>query len=74
MASMEIRNVTLRLNGQPRTVPAGSTVTALLAELGFAGQPVLVELNGSAVFPRDFAVTALGENDAVEVIRIVAGG
>ncbi len=66
--------ITLRLNGQPRPVPAGTTVTALLTDLGMAGQPVLVELNGTALFPRDFAAAVFQENDAVEIIRIVAGG
>jgi thiamine biosynthesis protein ThiS len=34
----------------------------------------VVERNGAAVFPRDFPATALADGDAVEVIRIVAGG
>ncbi|HEX2751352.1 MAG TPA: sulfur carrier protein ThiS [Verrucomicrobiales bacterium] len=70
----ETAPVTIRLNGQPRNVPGGSHVTDLLASLGFAGQPVLVELNGTALFPRDFEKTAFKEGDGVEVIRIVAGG
>lgn len=71
---MEEINITIRLNGKPRSLPGSSTVTALLGELGFAGQPVLVELNGAALFPRDFDGTVLRDGDAVEVIRIVAGG
>jgi thiamine biosynthesis protein ThiS len=67
-------SITIRLNGKPRSVPDNSSVTALLGELGFAGQPVLVELNGAAVFPRDFDGTSLRDGDAMEVIRIVAGG
>jgi thiamine biosynthesis protein ThiS len=71
---MEEPAITIRLNGQPRRIPDGSSVTALLASLGFAGQPALVELNGSALFPRDFDRTEFKEGDGVEVIRIVAGG
>ena len=74
VAGMEENSVTIRLNGKSRSVAPGSTVTGLLEQLGFAGQPVLVELNGTALFPRDFETTTLGEGDQVEVIRIVAGG
>ncbi len=70
----ETATITISLNGQPRNIPAGSNVTDLLASVGFAGQPVLVELNGTALFPRDFDQTAFKEGDGVEVIRIVAGG
>lgn len=64
----------IKLNGQPRPLPAGGSVAALLDELGFTGQPVLVECNGVALFPRDFAATRLTGGEAVEIIRIVAGG
>ena len=67
-------SVTLQLNGQPREIPCGSNVAALLASLGLTGQPVLVERNGTALFPRDFAATALLPGDVLEIIRIVAGG
>ena len=71
---MEPPEITIQLNGQPRVIPAGSSVTALLTELGMAGQPALVELNGMALFPRDFPGTIFQTSDAVEIIRIVAGG
>lgn len=71
---MEAVMVTIRLNGQSRSLPQSSTVAALLSELGFSGQPVLVEVNGEAVFPRHFDGAIFREGDVVEVIRIVAGG
>jgi sulfur carrier protein len=71
---MEDPTISIRLNGQTRSIAAASNVSALLASLGFAGQPALVELNGTAVFPRDFDATVLKEGDGVEVVRIVAGG
>jgi thiamine biosynthesis protein ThiS len=64
----------IKLNGQARPIVAGFSVGALIEELGFAGQPVLVECDGVALFPRDFATTRLLGGEAVEVIRIVAGG
>ena len=71
---MTSATITIRLNGADRQLTAGLTVTALLSELGLGSQPVLVELNGKALFPREFAATILASNDSVEVIRIVAGG
>lgn len=64
----------IRLNGQPHPVPPGTTVAALLAALGMDGIPVLVEHNGTALFPREFAATVLHPGDRVELIRITAGG
>ncbi len=69
-----MKEVTIQLNGQPHALAPGTTVTALLESLGFAGQPVLVERNGAAMFPRDFPATPLLEGDTLEVIRVVAGG
>ena len=66
--------INVQLNGRPRRIAPDTTVTALLAELGFATQPVLVERNGSGLFPRDFPATVVRDNDTLEVIRIVAGG
>jgi len=66
--------IIIQLNGRPHPVTRGTTVSALLAELGFAAQPVLVEQNAIAVFPRDFPATVLNDKDVLEVIRIAAGG
>jgi sulfur carrier protein len=65
--------IPLTLNGQPHTVPAGTTIASLLATLGMSG-PVLVEHNGAALFPRDYPATLLAPGDRLEIIRIVAGG
>ena len=66
--------ITIQINGRPHRTARDASVTALLTELGFAAQPVLVERNGAAIFPREFAATLLSDNDTLEVIRIVAGG
>lgn len=66
--------ITIQLNGRPHRTAHGATVTTLLADLGLTSQSVLVERNGTALFPRDFPATLLNENDTLEVIRIVAGG
>ena len=68
------RVIHLVVNGDGRNMPPETTVAGLLVELGLEGRPVLVERNGDALFPRDFAVTALGDGDRVEIVRMVAGG
>jgi sulfur carrier protein len=66
--------MTIQLNGEPRTCRESLSIAALLEELGFSGQPVLVERNGDALHKRDFPSTSLKEGDTIELIRIVAGG
>lgn len=64
----------LVLNGTPHETPAPLSVRGLLDELGFGEKPVVVELNLRALFPREFATTALTEGDRVEIVQITAGG
>jgi sulfur carrier protein len=50
------------------------TVEALVAELGLKRGTVLVEHNGLALRPEEWAQTAVQANDRLEILRIVAGG
>ena len=65
-------SVTLNGNGHP--MPADNTITGLLASLGLADKPVVVEHNKVALFPRDYDSTVLEDNDSLEIITIAAGG
>ncbi len=64
----------IQLNGTSHPLPADSTISTLLKSLGLAEVPVLVEWNGTALFPREFPTTNLTDGDRIEIIRIVAGG
>ncbi|MCW1915460.1 sulfur carrier protein ThiS [Luteolibacter sp. GHJ8] len=67
--------MTITLNGQPRGFDAATlTVEGLLAEVGLAGRPVVVEVDLEAVFPADYAGTALRDGSSVEIVTIAAGG
>lgn len=67
--------MTIQLNGNPHETTAATVhVADLLRELDLDGQPVLVEHNGNALFPRDFTSTRLQPGDQLELIRVVAGG
>ena len=62
----------ISLNGQSREVTA-SDVAALVAELGFTKNTVLVERNGTALHHEEWT-QPLAPDDRIELLRIVAGG
>ncbi|MBV8414855.1 MAG: sulfur carrier protein ThiS [Verrucomicrobia bacterium] len=64
----------LTLNGELREVAAVATVSDLLGSLRLTEKLVLVERNGNAVPRADFAFTKLVEGDAIEIVRLSAGG
>ena len=66
--------MSITLNGQVHPLPESTTVNALLQSLGFAGKPVVVELNREAIFPRDFETTPVNDGDQVEIVTLAAGG
>ena len=64
----------VQVNGEPRELPAGSTIASLLSALGLADRPVAVERNMEIVPRGRHAETALAEGDALEVVQFVGGG
>ena len=64
----------LHVNGQPRTLPPGSTVADLVRDLGLEGRRMAVEVNGEVVPRSRHASTALAEGDHVEIVGAVGGG
>ena len=64
----------IRVNGDLQDVAAGCTMRGLLLLLGVDGEGVAVALNGSVLRRGDWGETALGDGDAVEIVRAVGGG
>lgn len=64
----------LSVNGKPRCLPAGTTVSGLLQALGLSSQQVAVERNGQVVPRRQHEATELASGDALEVVTFVGGG
>ncbi len=63
------------VNGRQRDVAPGSTVAALVEELGLAGaRGVAVACNAAVVARSLWATTLLRAGDAVEVLHAVQGG
>ena len=66
--------VTLRLNGQDRTIAQGTTISGLLADLGLQEDQVAVELDREIAPRAKWASTALDDGASVEVVHFVGGG
>jgi len=66
--------IDITVNGETRSVPAGTTVAGLIADLGFADRRVAVERNREVVPRAQHATTLLAPNDRLEVVTFVGGG
>ena len=64
----------IHVNGEPRTAPDGTTVAALLTQLGITTGRVAVELNRQIVPRAEHATARLAEGDKVEIVSFVGGG
>ena len=69
-----LRPMLIEVNGSPHEVAVGTTVSALLAQLGVQGGPVAVERNLEIVPRAEHATTALSDGDRLEVVQFVGGG
>jgi sulfur carrier protein len=66
--------VTITVNGEPRDIPDGATIDALLALLGVDRRRIAVERNREIVPRARHADTALAPGDRVEIVTMVGGG
>lgn len=65
--------IAIVVNGEPREVPAGLTVRALLEHLGIAGLAA-VERNRELVPRARQAAVVVERGDALEIVHLVGGG
>ena len=61
-------------NGEAVPTEFPSTIEQFLVRRGLLPRSVVVEHNGDAVAPSEFAERALSPGDRLEIVRIVAGG
>ncbi|HEV2890133.1 MAG TPA: sulfur carrier protein ThiS [Frankiaceae bacterium] len=64
----------VRVNGADRDLAEGTTLPALLADLGLGAGWVVVERNGVALLRSETERTTLEDGDVLEIVRAVAGG
>jgi sulfur carrier protein len=68
--------VTIRvvINGEPREVPDGLNIAALLAHLGITAERVAIERNRDILPRANWQVTLVQPGDSYEVVHFVGGG
>jgi sulfur carrier protein len=69
-----VSEMTIRLNGGPESVPAGTTLAGLLERLGLKGPGLAVAVNEAVVRAAEFETTPINPGDRIEIIRAVGGG
>lgn len=62
------------INGEARTVAQGTTVAALIGELGLGDRRIAVERNREVVPRAAHATTVLAAGDRLELVTFVGGG
>ena len=66
--------VTITLNGEPRDVPSGLTLTGLLQELGLDPRKVAVERNLEIAARSAYDRIVIEPGDRLEIVHFVGGG
>lgn len=66
--------VQVAINGEPRDVPPGCTVDALLAILSLSDRRVAVARNREVVPRSTYAQVAIEAGDRIEILEAVGGG
>lgn len=67
--------IALTVNGDPRSVAAGSSLADLLVALKLDPRLVVIEHNRTILRNRDaYASLVLGEGDVLEIVHFVGGG
>ena len=64
----------VHVNGEPREVALGVTVSALLSTMKIDGLQVAVEVNAQVVRRANHAQVQLQPGDQVEIVTFVGGG
>jgi thiamine biosynthesis protein ThiS len=72
--TLETKTIAIVLNGEPRRVPEGLNVAALLKFLEIDGQKVAVELNRAIVRKPEWASAEVQDGAQVEIVWFVGGG
>ena len=70
----ELTAIGLTLDGKPSSVPAGTTLAALVASLGHAPNKVSTAVNGLFVPRGQREACMLQEGDAVLLFQPIVGG
>lgn len=67
-------NLTLQVNGEPRTCPPNTKLPQLLQQLGLNPRLIAVEYNGEILHRQFWTDTQIQSGDTLEIVTIVGGG
>jgi len=71
---VSIKVITIRVNGEIREVTPGSTMLALLQDLGLRPDRVAIEMNRSIIKEPLWAETEVPPDAEIEIVQFVGGG
>lgn len=66
--------ISVSVNGEGRSFPAGSSISAMLEAIGLDPRKVAVERNREIVPRSTLGDVAVNEGDAFEIVHFVGGG
>ena len=66
--------INIELNGNPETVPTGTTLAELVTRSLPNARAYAVELNRAVVSRREHATRTVSAGDRVEIVTLVGGG
>jgi thiamine biosynthesis protein ThiS len=72
--SKELRDFSIVVNGEQRSVEPGTTLTGLLANLDLPLDRVAVEYNRRIAAKSEWEATELLPGDQLEIVQFVGGG
>ncbi|MBK6749249.1 MAG: sulfur carrier protein ThiS [Pyrinomonadaceae bacterium] len=67
-------SISIKLNGETKTISDTPTLDLLLEHFSLPKQRVAIELNGNVVRRIDWAQTPVRDGDRIEVVHFVGGG
>lgn len=68
------QTITLDVNGEPRSVPHGTTIAGLVEHLGLGKTACAVEVNRELAPKATHHDRTLADGDQVEIVTLVGGG
>lgn len=66
--------IAITINGEPRSVPVGSSIAEMLLRIGLNPQKLAVERNREIVPRSTLGDVALADGDILEIVHFVGGG
>jgi len=66
--------VSIRVNGEPRTLAPGTSVAALVEQLGLTGRKLAIAVDREVVPRGGYGARELADGEHVEILEAVGGG